>query len=633
MKKLEPEVWNQILKSGAYIYLSSGSGCPKGLLGSLQAVLRDFSDLNLIYGRVLQLPKWLTDPVNASHIRVSSLHLETLPESNSQSISSSVPCPRHSIPQYFREGIIPVDVALISVTPPDAHGYCSLGSSADAVIDACKAADVVVAQVNRKLPRTFGDCFLHHSEIDWALEMDEEPEVFIYAEPSNTEALIGAYAAQLIEDGATLHLGVDPISQSVYDALQEHKDLGIYSPILGDGALDLIRTGVVNNSQLKRYQGRTVTSMLLGQPELYDWASENAHLSMQSLESLSNPGVLATKHKLTTVCAASFVDLSGQAVLASGAGRYRFSLDSDALRGAALCPDGKAIVALPSLRQGSNGPESTIVPWFTVGLPVEGSQAEVQFVVTERGIATLQARSVRDRIAELVQVAHPAFQENLLREARERELLPKWFHIPAPYAIGENQVSSRRVRLKDDKTYILRPLSPADDHRLQEFFYSHSQETIHSRYGFNVKRMGEERAHELVSIDQNKDLALGVFELKGARQLLHSVGRFYLDKTGKSAEIAFITRETKRRVGMTSLVIEEMMEVARERDMEYLWAQVDRDNFPMLKLFQRYHPHGMQGDDESVVKVAIPLNSEGEIHRKHRYSILRPFRKRNEGAH
>lgn len=630
MKPLEPDSWKQILHSGSALYLSSGASCPYALLKSLQEQWALFSDLRMLHGQLSELPQGMPDASLREHLQWNSLHLEPMSWASPDRLAETIPCPHHAVPRFFRDGVIPVDVALISVTPPDAQGFCSLGPSVDMTLAAVERATVVVAQVNDQLPRTFGSSFIHISQIHWFLEESRALPEWMPGHPSQEEELMGAYAAQLIEDGATLHLGVDSISEAVLYALEEHRDLGFFGPVLGDAARSLIDKGVINNSRLKDFTGKTVAVQVLGSRELYRWAHENPHLQLLPVDQVSAPLLLAGQNRLTAVCAGGYVDLSGQAVLAGGLNQYRFAPDSDALRGAAMCPTGKSIVVLPSVRQGVAGPESTIVPWFNAGVAVGGTHVDVEFVVTERGVATLQARSVRDRIIELVQIAHPAFQENLLRKARERNLLPQWFSVPPPYKLGEPVVASRRIRLKDEKHYILRPLTPADDHRLQEFFYSHSPDTIHSRYGFNLNRMGEKRAHELVSINQNKDLALGIFELCGARQQLHAVGRYYLDKTGKSAEIAFVTRESKRRLGMTRLLLEEMMDIAREREMEYLWAQVDRDNYGMLKLFQLYHPHGIPGDDDSTVKIAIALSEDGEIRRKHRYSILRPFRRHSE---
>jgi len=286
---------------------------------------------------------------------------------------------------------------------------------------------------------------------------------------------------------------------------------------------------------------------------------------------------------------------------------------ADFLRGAALSPGGRPIVAMRSTSTDEQGnSRSNILADLPAGAGIGISRADVHYLVTEFGIATLRGRTVQERVSELIQVAHPRHQEELLEAAHARGLVPKAFRLPPPYEESSDGIKVRKVRLKDEHDYILRPLNPSDDRRLQAFFYSHTEETIIRRYGFTVTRMSRERAFELVGVDQNTDLALGVFELQGPRQVIHAVGRYYLDRNGKSAEIAFVSSEQKRRSGMARCLLERMIEIARKRKVATLWAQVDRDNGPMLKLFRHYGAKELPGDDLHTVRIEI-ATKEAEL--------------------
>lgn len=275
------------------------------------------------------------------------------------------------------------------------------------------------------------------------------------------------------------------------------------------------------------------------------------------------------------------------------------------------------MIALPSTGIDENGERfSRIAANLPMGAGVGCHRSDVHYLVTEQGIAGLRGRTVQERVQELIQVAHPDYREDLLRSAREHHLLPGYFQLPPPWKESTHGIQIRQLQLKDQKEYVLRPLGPADDRRLQEFFYSHTEETIVRRYGFTVSRMSQERAFELVGINQNKDLALAVVELQGPRQLIHAVGRYYLDRDSKGAEMAFVVSEDKRRLGMASILLKRMIEIATERKLERLWAQVDRDNSPMLTLFRRYQAEESEGDDMHTVNIEIklggPKSSDGK---------------------
>jgi acyl-CoA hydrolase/RimJ/RimL family protein N-acetyltransferase len=612
MKPLDVRAWPTLVRPGSRVFIGSTAACPHALVASLLECRAQLKDVELVHIFVLGGAPWADDKYRDT-FKVNCFFLSTgTRESVNAGWSDYTPSFLSDVPALFREAILPLDVALIQVSPPDAMGFCSLGVSVDVVPAAVQSARCVIAQVNPKMPRTLGESFLHVDEIDYYLEAEAElPEW--HPAPGAGEALtIANYVAQLIEDGSTLQLGVGNIPDQVCRALCGHKHLGVHTEMFSDGVMHLMRAGVIDNS-LKTYnRGRTVSSFCIGSRELYDFVDGNPHIHFLPTELTNNITNIARNARMVAINSAVEVDLTGQVAADSIRGRFYSGIGGmvDFMRGAALSEGGLPIIALPSTAE--DGKTSRIVPRLSPGAGVVGSRADVHFVITEYGIATLRGRSIRERTLELIQVAHPRFRDELLRFAREQCYVPPYQKlVPRPTReIGG--VEFERITLANEE-FVLRPLHPSDERRLQEFFYSHTPETVQKRYGYNITSMTRERAHELVSVNQDKDLALGIFEVKGPRQRIHAVGRYYLDPDGESAEIAFVVRETKRRHGMGGLLLKRMLEIARKRGLGQLWAFVARSNEPMIRLFYKHGGRGASAQDHEELRVIFDLKEEPAV--------------------
>lgn len=606
VKPLHPLDWPKIALPGSRLFIGSGAACPHALVGSLLGAKSQLADIELAHIRTYGPTPWI-EPRYRDTFRANAFFLgPEVRDAVNAGLADYSPCFLSELPSLFLEGVVPLRAALVMVTPPDAQGYCSLGVSVDVTLPACRAAQVVVAQVNPRLPRTLGESFLHVSEIDYVLEAEAElPEWTTDAADDEAAAQIGRYVAQLIEDGSTLQLGIGGLPDLVARALKQHRRLGIHTEMFSDGVRELIECGAADNSAKTLHRGQAVASFCVGTRQLYDFVHENPHILFRSTEYTNNIAHIARNSKMVAINSAMQVDLTGQ-VAASVGGRFYSGIGGlmDFTRGAVLSPGGLPIIALPSTAQ--DGARSRIVPFLDPGAGLVSSRADVHFVVTEHGIATLRGRNVRERALELIQVAHPDFREELLRSARERKLIAAYEKlVPRPVkAIGG--IEFERVHIGNED-FVLRPLHPSDERHLQEFFYSHTAETIQKRYGYSVQRMSRERACELVGVNQEKDLALGVFERRGPRQRLRAVGRYYLDDDAQSAEVAFVVDENSRRRGFGSLLLTRMMAIAARRGLDYLWALVAADNTPMLRLFEK---HGGEGETiamENSTRVVIPL--------------------------
>jgi len=613
-----PPQWRKCLRSGMRIHLASGASCPAALVRDLLRSVDDMDDLELLQGLTLPPSAWLLEKHPSLKVNAFFLDagLSTLVNSGE---ADYTPAHYSEIPSLIRDGTIRIDAALIMVSPPDRYGYCSLGPTIEWTHAALDRARVVVAQFNGKVPRTNGLSHIHVSKIHYGLKADEPLPELSPPETSDTYRQIGEYAAQLIKTGDTLQFGVGPVGNALATALEGHRHLGIHSEVIGEGVRRLFEAGVIDNSRKSLLPGKVVASHALGPEGLYAFLHDNPHFDFRPTDFTNNPLTIARNDSMVSVNGALLCDLTGQVVIDSVQGQFRSGVGSmvDFVRGAAMSRGGRPIIALASTGINENGERfSRIVGELPNGAGVGCHRSDLHYVVTEYGIASLRGRTIQERVQELIQVAHPDFRDSLIEKARSHHLLPAYFQIPPPVQKEKHGIDIRRLLLRDEKEYILRPLGPADDRRLQEFFYSHTEETIIRRYGFTVTRMSRERAFELVGIDQNRDLALAIVELQGPRQVIHAVGRYYLDPDSKGAEMAFVVSESKRRLGMARRLLERMREIATERELAHLWAQVDRDNAPMLTLFRRQGGVESPGEDPHTVRVDIALTPPPETGNK-----------------
>ncbi|HLY74615.1 MAG TPA: acetyl-CoA hydrolase/transferase C-terminal domain-containing protein, partial [Planctomycetota bacterium] len=318
------------------------------------------------------------------------------------------------IPSLFRSRRLPLDVALISTTPPDSHGFCSLGVSVDVVKSAVEAAEVVIAEVNPTMPRTHGAGFLHVNEIDFFVANRTPILEIPIPESDVVSSKIGRFCADLIPHGATLQLGIGGIPNAVLAALGSKVDLGLHSEMISDGIIDLIESGVINGRQKTIHAGKAVTSFCMGSRRLYEYVNDNPFFEFLPTEYVNDPFVIARNDRMISVNSALQVDLTGQVCADSIGTRFYSGIGGqvDFIRGAARSKEGRSILALPSTAKG--GTLSRIVPILTEGAGVVTTRGDVQTVVTEYGVAELRGRTVRERTLALISIAHPDFRGELL---------------------------------------------------------------------------------------------------------------------------------------------------------------------------------------------------------------------------
>ncbi len=336
-----------------------------------------------------------------------------------------VPVFFHEIPELIRRDILHVDVCMVMVSKPDEHGFCSIGVSSDYTVQACKSARTVLAEVNDQMPYTYGDCFIHVSEMTKIVETSHPLLEIGLPKIGPTEEAIGKYCASLIEDGATLQLGIGAIPDAVLAQLKNKKHLGIHSEMISDGVLDLYEAGVIDNSEKTLDKGKMTVTFLMGTKRLYDFADHNPAVELKPVDYVNHPEVVAQCSKLVSINACLQVDFMGQ-VVSDSIGTRQFSGvggQVDFVRGAAMSHDGKgkAIIAMPSITVKKDGTKiSKIVPYIDHGAAVTTSRCDVDYIITEYGIAEMKGKSLKTRARNLINIAHPDFREELKAEFEKR---------------------------------------------------------------------------------------------------------------------------------------------------------------------------------------------------------------------
>lgn len=418
-QQLNAEAAVAAIKSGDRVFIHSVAAAPQQLIAAMTARNGELREVEVVHLHTEGLAPY-ADPEHAKSFRTNALFVgENLREAVAAGRADYIPVFLSEIPRLFRSGILPIDVALIQVSPPDRHGYCSLGVSVDVTLAAVQSARVVIAQVNPHMPRTYGDGLIHHSRLHATLPCEDPIPERTRRAPGAIELAIGRHCAGLIEDGATLQMGIGTIPDAVLAALGNHRRLGIHTEMFSDGVVDLVERGVITGEEKVIERGRIVAGFVHGTRRLYDFIDENPLVHLHDIGYVNDTAVIRQNPKVTAINSAIEVDLTGQ-VCADSIGSRQYSGvggQMDFMRGAALSEGGKPIIALPA---STHKGESRIVPLLRPGAGVTTTRAHVHYVVTEYGVANLYGKNLRQRAEALIAVAHPAHHDMLAAAAHQR---------------------------------------------------------------------------------------------------------------------------------------------------------------------------------------------------------------------
>ncbi len=411
------------IRSSQSVYLHGASATPSVLLDALVARAPELEHVKIVHLHC-EGPGPHLAPEMEGHFRHVALFIgPNARQAVNEGRADYIPAFLSDVPHLFRRGIVPLNATFINVSPPDEHGYCSLGTSVDATVAAIESAATVVAQINRAMPRTLGDGFIHIDRIDLAVEVDMPPYVHVGPAIGPLERRIGAYVAEMVPDEAVLQMGIGAIPAAVAMDLLDKRNLGVHTEMFTDVMVDLVESGAVTGACKEINRGKIVTAFMMGTPRLYRFVDDNPMIEMRSVEYTNDTSVIRRLRRMTAINSAIEIDLTGQ-VCADSIGYRMYSGiggQMDFVRGAALAEDGRSIIALPSMVK--DGSRSRIVSVLNEGAGVVTTRGHVQTVVTEWGVAELHGRSISERARALIGIADPSHRDQLTTAARKAHML------------------------------------------------------------------------------------------------------------------------------------------------------------------------------------------------------------------
>lgn len=410
----------KIVKSGDRVFVHGSAATPALLIEALFKRADELKDVELVSITTLGNDLFKKEYFGKSFFMNSLFVSQNVREIVNTENGDYVPVFLSEVSQLFENGILSLDIALVQVSPPDKHGYCSLGTSVDIARSAVRHAKYVIAQVNENMPRTMGDGLLHISKINRLVKGNAILPEVKYSEGVTPEAMaIGRYCAELIEDRSCLQMGIGAIPDAVLSCLHNHKDLGIHTEMFSDGIIPLVQKGIITNNYKKKHKGKIVTSFCIGSGKLYDFVDDNPEVEFLEIDYVNDTKVIRANPNVVAINSAIEIDITGQ-VCADSIGTYQYSGvggQMDFMRGAALSEGGKPIIAMQSTT--SKG-ASKIVPFLKQGAGVVTTRAHIRYVVTEYGIANLFGKNLRQRATALMNIAHPDHRESIGQEIIKR---------------------------------------------------------------------------------------------------------------------------------------------------------------------------------------------------------------------
>lgn len=491
------------------------------------------------------------------------------------------------IPGLFRKGMVSLDVALIQTSLPDEHGYVSLGVSVDIVKAATEISRMVVAQINKNMPRVHGDGFIHISELDYIVHHDE-PLLEYQDEPDDEVAKqIGKYVAKLVQDGDTVQVGYGSIPNAVLASLANKKNLGIHTELISDGLVELMKKGVVNNSQKTINRGKTIATFCMGNKNTYEYINDNPAIEFKTVDITNNPLVIAQHKNMTAINSALEIDLTGQASAESIGHTFYSGIggQADFMRGAVLSEHGKTILTI--LSTADNGKVSRIMPFLKEGAGVTLNRGDIHYVVTEYGIAYLHGKNIRERAMELIAIAHPKFRSELIKGAKKRNLIYKdQAFIAGKGGEYPSDIETHRIA-KAGLKILLRPVKISDEPLLKEFFYSLSDDSMYKRFISTRKDMPHERLQDFAVIDYRKEMFLLATKQEYEHELILGLGQYWIDKETHTGDIAFVVLDNYHRQGIGEELLTYLTLLAKKQGLLGFTAEVLVDNIPMQNLFKK----------------------------------------------
>ncbi len=601
------------IKAGDRIFIATGCGEPQQLVKMLvdyvESNPKAFFDTEILHVWTLGVAPY-SDEKLKHNFRQNSFFISHLTrKAVNEGAADYTPIFLSEVPALFRKRQVQVDVALVQVSPPDEHGFCSLGVSVDITRAAVENADLVIAQVNNHTPRVHGDTFIHVSRIDYLVPFDEPTLEYLQPtlEPSVIEK-IGHYIAQIIEDGDTIQVGYGSVPNGALEFLGDKKHLGVHTEMLGDGLIDLMKKGVIDNSMKNRNRGKLVASFCMGTKKTYDYIDDNPAILFKEIDYTNSPLVIAGHQKMTAINSALEIDLSGQASAESLGSTFYSGIGGQAnfMRGAVLAPEGKNILALQSTTRGDEA--SRIVPALKEGAGVTLTRGDLHYVVTEYGIAYLHGKNIRERAMSLIAIAHPKFRPWLIEEAKKRALIyPDQAFLPGEKGEYPEHLESYRTT-KQGVQLLMRPVKISDEPLIKDFYYSLSDKSIYRRF-LSIRRYlpHKELQKHFVVIDYTREMAILAVTRYQGNDVVAGLAQYCIVEESLSAEISIVVRDDFQSKGIGFELFSYLVSVARNQGLHTLTADILPDNLPVFRLIEKLGLKYERKWDSGLIHVIIYL--------------------------
>lgn len=574
----------KVVRPGDHVFVGTACATPRALVAALEALPLPPADVELLH--------FLTDhavPHDAQGQATTRYrHRSFFVGADTraavrQGLAEYVPMSLARVPALMAIGRIPVDVALIQVSPPDAFGYVSLGVSVDVVRAAVARARVVVAELNPAMPRALGDSMLHVSQIDHLVQVDT-PVIEYQHPPVSTPAMaqIARYIGSLIDDGSTLQIGLGRVANEALRHLSDRQDLGIHSDVITDAIIPLLEKGILTGRRKTHQPGRIVTSFAMGSRRLYDLIDDNPLFSFQDIDAVCDPTTLAAQHKLVSVTQAFAIDLTGQVCTDQFDGEFYGGVAAqlEFLQGASRSPGGKAIICLAATDD--DGHSSRIRAQLRPGEGVTIARTDVHYVVTEFGVAYLFGKSIRERAVALIQIAHPDSRPALFEQAQALGYLPPEQRLRNLHAYAVED--EHTLVLKNQRSVLLRPATSSDGEGVRQLFHQLPQRDVYTRFFRQLRSLSNSDVQRLCNVDFDNEVAL--VAVVGSREQPQIVAHamYVVDPSTNLAETAFIVHPDWQGAGLGGALQRQLAAHAQARGVLGFVAEILSGNAPMIRL-------------------------------------------------
>jgi acyl-CoA hydrolase/GNAT superfamily N-acetyltransferase len=599
----------QHIRNGSSVFIGTGCGEPQQLIRSM---VEDRSVQDVVIYQMLSatLANYVHDTDFNARFSLKLFFISPyMRQAAFEGKIDYLPVYLSQIPELFYSQQVSLDVALVQVSPPDAHGFCCLGISVDITLAGLRMAKTIIAQVNPRMPITWGDSHIHVDDIDFLVYHDEPLVEFVPAAKNQSVVeRIAHYVNQLVDDEATLQVGFGHLPDAILPYLNGKRDLGIHTQVITDGMLPLLKQKVITNTKKTLLRNRIVTSLCMGSEELYNYVDNNPLFYFRASEYVSDPNVIARNDNLISLSSALEVDLTGQACSDSKGYLFYSGIGDqvDFTRGSKMAKNGFSIIALPSTAE--NGKVSRIVSHLSEGAGIATTRGDVDIVVTEYGIAELHGKGIYQRVMELTQIAHPDFRESLIEEAKKRHYIFADQVPPSRQDLIFLENYKSYLDLPNGKTLEFRPLLSSDEFAIRNFFYSLRDQSIYYRF-FQPKRVfkREMLQKQWATVDYRKNMSIVGLAQRGKHKEIVAIGSYYGEGDSEHAEVAFLVREDYQGMGIGSYLLDILERIARVNKYKAFTATVMSENAAMLHVFRKKYPNAEISPYGREIEVVMPF--------------------------